>query len=122
MLTILAGRVGKYYSPIHKPIISSFEFATRFLSIRSITGDFVNNPYIAIILWLQGPALFNEIIRSYSVGRGTTWMYQKRIDDLVALKLVRVEGDQVTATPAGLRAAHRFAWIRNFMKLESEGG
>ena len=62
------------------------------------------------------------VIRSYSEGKGTNWMYQKRIDDLVELRLVKIEDDRVTATPEGLQVAARFSWLRNFIRVEATGG
>ena len=69
----------------------------------------------------DGCMTVGEVIRSYSAGRGARWMYQKRIDDLVALKLVEIADDRVTATPKGLRVAGRFSWLRNFIGVEAPG-
>ncbi len=62
-----------------------------------------------------------DVIQSYSDGKGINWMYQKRIDDLVELKLVEIEDDRVTATPEGLQVAARFSWLRNFIRVEATG-
>jgi len=59
-----------------------------------------------------------QVIRSYSMGRGTAWMYQKRTEGLINLKLTELRGDKVVVTAAGQRIARRLAWLRSFLRVD----
>jgi len=59
----------------------------------------------------------DEILAGYSQGKGIEWMYRKRIDGLVAHRLVEVRGDIVVLLRKGYRLAALFAWLRSFLQL-----
>lgn len=58
-----------------------------------------------------------QIMTSYSAGQGISWMYQKRMDDLARLDLIRIGAGMAEATPAGRRVASRFTWLRRFLRV-----
>ena len=59
-----------------------------------------------------------EVIGSYSMGKGTKWMYQKRIDGLAALSLIEVQGTIITATASGQCVAAPMTTLRRFLRVE----
>ena len=60
-----------------------------------------------------------EVIKDYSMGKGTHWMYKKRVDGLLALKLTELHGDQMVIRPEGRRIAAPLHWIRAFLRVEA---
>lgn len=60
----------------------------------------------------------DEIMTSYSDGRGIRWMYQKRLDDMVRLNLISMKGEVALATESGKRVAARFRALRQFLRVE----
>jgi hypothetical protein len=60
-----------------------------------------------------------EVIRSYSMGKGIKWMYQKRIDGLVEMKLIEAQGNAITVTASGRRVAVPLARVRRFLRIEA---
>lgn len=65
----------------------------------------------------RGSMTAEDVVRSYSAGKGIIWMYQKRIDDLIRLRLAEAADDTVRATAAGKRVAARFSWLRRFLRV-----
>jgi hypothetical protein len=59
----------------------------------------------------------DDVMALYSAGRGIQWMYQKRIDDMAALELIRIKAGIVEPTASGRRLAARFAWLRRFLRV-----
>ena len=59
------------------------------------------------------------VISNYSMGKGTLWMYTKRVDGLVALKLTELQGDRLAIMPEGKRIAAPLKWIRTFLRVEA---
>ena len=59
----------------------------------------------------------DEVVRSYSAGKGINWMYQKRIDDLTRQKLIEVIDNEITPTVPGARVAGGFSWLRQFLRV-----
>lgn len=59
----------------------------------------------------------NQVVESYSEGKGMNWMYQKRIDDLLRVELIQVQNDLVSATTKGRRVAAIFLWLRQFLRV-----
>ena len=89
-------------------ILQVYNLADRGFSLR-IMIDIESSP--------AGAMTTDQVVESYSAGRGIGWMYQKRMDDLVRLNLVKITGDTVVATPAGRRIAARFAWLRRYLRV-----
>ncbi|HWE52234.1 MAG TPA: hypothetical protein VG273_20735 [Bryobacteraceae bacterium] len=68
----------------------------------------------------RGSLTVEEVIESYSMGRGTRWLYEKRTEGLETLNLIEVRGSIVRITPAGQRIAVPLAWLRRFLKAEND--
>jgi hypothetical protein len=62
----------------------------------------------------------NSIIQRYSNGNGIAWMYQKRLDDLVRLALIRVDDSRATITKKGIRYAKLSVWSRKFLGISQK--
>ena len=65
----------------------------------------------------DGYMTVNQVMVSYSSGRGIDWMYQKRIDDLARLELIGIKGGVARTTPSGKRVALRFLWLRRLLRI-----
>jgi hypothetical protein len=59
-----------------------------------------------------------EVIGAYSEGKGTDWMYQKRLDNLTELRLIETHGDRILVTAAGKRIAAPMAGLRAFLRVD----
>jgi hypothetical protein len=97
-----------YASAFLGGILQLYNLADRGLSLR-IAMDLHKSP--------SGCMTPDEVTTSYSAGKGIVWMYQKRIEDLKRLKLAEVAAGEVRITPAGMRVAQRFAWLREFLRV-----
>jgi hypothetical protein len=64
-----------------------------------------------------GSMSLDDVLAGYSAGRGISWMYQKRLDDLVQHRLARIEGGWIRNRRKGRRLAHLFGWLRCFLRL-----
>lgn len=60
-----------------------------------------------------------EITRGYSRGRGLDWVFQKRIDGLVAQGWILVQEGIVQSTDAGRRMGAVFRWVKTFLRIDS---
>jgi hypothetical protein len=89
-------------------ILQLYNLADRGFSLR-IAMDIHRSPC--------GCMTADDVVSSYSAGKGIVWMYQKRIDDLIRLNLAEVRDGTVTATAAGRRVAERFSWLRRFLRV-----
>jgi hypothetical protein len=58
----------------------------------------------------------DQVMPGYSAGKGISWMYEKRIAGMTSTGLARIEGDSITLTERGWRAARVFAWLRDFTR------
>jgi hypothetical protein len=65
-----------------------------------------------------GSMTVDEVIRSYSAGRGLNWMYQKRVEDMARLNLIHENQNTIGATPAGVKVGERFAKLRRFLRVD----
>jgi hypothetical protein len=61
-----------------------------------------------------------EVAQRYSGGRGIAWMYQKRIEDAIAQRLVRVDGDGVELLDKGRLLARMCTWFRALYALDEK--
>jgi hypothetical protein len=93
-------------------LLQLYNLADRGFSLR-IVIDIDNSP--------TGYMTVDEVVDSYSSGRGIEWMYQKRIDDLARLNLIAVDKGMVSPTLSGSRMASRFSWLRRFLKVAAQG-
>jgi hypothetical protein len=83
-------------------ILQLYNLADRGFSLR-----------ILIDLLKTGPTTdVDAVISSYSGGRGIEWMLQKRLDDLVANRLIVVRDDNVNLTRRGKILARLYKWLR----------
>ncbi|MBI3546725.1 MAG: hypothetical protein HY081_09080 [Gammaproteobacteria bacterium] len=62
----------------------------------------------------------SSVIQNYSHGKGMAWMYQKRLDDLVRLALIKVDSSRATLTEKGIRYAKIAAWLRKFFGVAQQ--
>jgi hypothetical protein len=60
------------------------------------------------------------LIANYGGGKGLTWMYEKRIEGLLATKLVDRRAEMIELTSKGERAADVFLAVRRFLRLEPQ--
>jgi|SRR6266446_2035463 len=97
-----------YSSAFFGGILQLYNLTDRGLSLRML---------IDVDLSAPDGLTADEVVKSYAAGKGICWMYQKRIDDLVRLKLIEVDGDQVELTAAGKRVAARFDSLRRFLRV-----
>ena len=58
------------------------------------------------------------LVANYAGGNGLTWMYGKRIEGLLATKLVDRKVEVIELTSKGERAADVFLAVRRFLRLE----
>ena len=59
-----------------------------------------------------------EIVSSsYGGGQGIKWMYQKRLDDLLRLGLIKVEDDAFALTDVGTRHARLLIALRRLFSI-----
>jgi hypothetical protein len=58
------------------------------------------------------------LIANYGGGKGLIWMYGKRIEGLLATKLVDRKAEVIELTSKGERAADAFLAVRRFLRLE----
>ena len=89
-------------------ILQLYNLADRGFSLRIV---------IDIDQSLERYMTIDQVMTSYSAGRGIGWMYQKRIDDLAKLELIRVNGGIAAITPSGQRVASRFFRLRRFLRI-----
>jgi hypothetical protein len=97
-----------YVAAFFGGILQIYNLADRGFSLR-IAIDIDQSP--------AGVMTADDLLNSYSQGKGIVWMYQKRIDDLIRLKLIEITGEIVEATPRGRSVAARFAWLRRFLQV-----
>jgi hypothetical protein len=89
-------------------LLQLYNLADRGFSLR-IVIDIDESP--------SGEMTVDEVVNEYSSGRGIVWMYRKRLDDLLRLELIALDGDIVSPTPAGSRVASRFFRMRRFLNI-----
>ena len=57
------------------------------------------------------------LMTNYSRGRGVTWMYRKRITDLLAGEFVRQANGSFSLTAKGAKFARLFLFARRFLRI-----
>jgi hypothetical protein len=97
-----------YSSAFFGGVLQLYNLTDRGLSLRIV---------IDVDLSTHGATTVEEVMTSYAAGMGITWMYQKRLDDMIRLKLIEVSGERVESTTAGRRIAARFEWLRRFLRV-----
>jgi len=65
-----------------------------------------------------GSLTAKEIATRYSAGQGVDWMLEKRIRDMVARGLIRLEGGAYVATASATRSAKVLGGLRRFLRLD----
>ena len=97
-----------YNSAYFAGILQVYELADRGFSLR-----------ISIDIDKSGGCMtVPEVMQSYSMGKGTRWMYQKRIDGLLAMKLIETRGERIVVTLSGERLAASMSRLRRFLGLD----
>jgi hypothetical protein len=89
-------------------LLQLYNLADRGFSLR-ILIDVLEAPSGAISL--------DDVMQGYSAGRGITWMYGKRLEDMQSAGLARVEGECLALTPKGRRVARLFEWLQQFARV-----
>lgn len=92
-------------------ILQLYNLADRGFSLR-ILIDLMEAP--------ESPDV-DRLMAGYSRGRGISWMYRKRIDDLLAGGFIRKENRSLVLTPKGAALAMLFARLRRFFRLQAAG-
>jgi hypothetical protein len=88
-------------------LLQLYNLADRGLSLRILID----------ILESRGGALSAEaIVGAYGGGQGIVWMYQKRLDDMLAADLIEVDGDVVCLSAKGRQTARLFDNLRKFFR------
>ncbi len=67
------------------------------------------------------PVDLDQMMTGYSRGRGISWMYRKRIDDLLAGGFIGKSAGSLALTPKGAAFAPLFARLRRFFRLQAVG-
>ena len=67
----------------------------------------------------SGYTSVDKVMSGYSAGKGIVWMYDKRIEGMTSTGLVTLEAGDMKLTAKGWRAAHLFAWLREFTRQPS---
>jgi hypothetical protein len=94
-------------------ILQLYNLADRGFSLR-ILIDILEAPSQSLSL--------DDVMRSYSAGRGIDWMYAKRLEDMQSAGLAKVEGECLVLTPKGQRVAKLFTWLQEFARVAPTAG
>jgi hypothetical protein len=89
-------------------ILQLYNLADRGFSLR-ILIDILEAPSQAMRL--------DDIMQCYSAGRGITWMYAKRLQDMQRAGLAKIEGESLVLTPKGQRVAKLFTRLQEFARV-----
>jgi hypothetical protein len=87
-------------------VLQIYNLADRGLSLRML---------IDISLSESGKMTPLEMTRAYAADKGLNWMYDKRLDGMMAMGLVRWVGDSIQITPKGAGLARPFCWLKAYM-------
>jgi hypothetical protein len=94
-------------------ILQLYNLADRGFSLR-ILIDILEAPSQAMRL--------DEVMQGYSAGRGSAWMYAKRLEDMRSTGLAKVKGESLVLTPKGQRVARLFTWLQEFARVAPTAG
>lgn len=94
-------------------ILQLYNLADRGFSLR-ILIDILETPSKAMTL--------DDVMKGYSGGRGISWMYAKRLQDMQSAGLARVEGDCLALAPKGQRVAKLFVELQDFARVPATAG
>jgi hypothetical protein len=86
-------------------VLQIYNLADRGLSLRML---------IDISLSHAGKMTPLEMTRAYAAGKGLDWMYDKRLDGMVATGLARRVGDSIQITPKGAGLARLFSHLKTY--------
>lgn len=89
-------------------VLQLYNLADRGFSLR-ILIDLSENP--------AAGAGIERMMAGYSAGQGISWMYRKRLDDLLAGGFVVRSGDSIALTQKGGGFARLFSQLRGFLRL-----
>src|SRR6266852_6149470 len=84
-------------------LLQLYNLADRGLSLR-ILIDVLEAP--------AGIMTTESEVMTYGAGRGLVWMYDKRVEGMIAAGLVDLEGERLILMPRGLRIARLFARLQ----------
>jgi hypothetical protein len=89
-------------------VLQLYNLADRGFSLR-ILIDIAESP--------KGELTAAQVCDAYSQGRGISWMYQKRIHDLVEHRFIQVFGGRAQISTRGQRTAALFRRLRTWLRL-----
>jgi hypothetical protein len=93
-------------------VLQIYNLADRGLSLRML---------IDISLSKEGKMTPLEMTRAYAAGKGLVWMYDKRLDGIVATGLARRVGDSIQITPKGAVFAQLFSRVKAYAGASNTG-
>ncbi len=88
-------------------VLQVYNLADRGLSLRMLAD---------IALVAGGCMTPADMIEHYAAGKGLGWMYDKRLDGMLATGLIEHVGADIHLTPKGERLAMRFAALKAFAR------
>jgi hypothetical protein len=91
-------------------VLQIYNLADRGLSLRML---------VDISLSHAGKMTPLEMTRAYAAGKGLDWMYDKRLDGIVATGLARWVGDSIQITPKGAVLARLFSRLKAYAEVSN---
>jgi hypothetical protein len=88
-------------------VLQIYNLADRGLSLRMLIDISLNE---------AGKMTPLEMTRTYAGGKGLDWMYDKRLDGMVATGLARRAGDSIQITPKGAGLARLFSRLKAYAR------
>jgi uncharacterized membrane protein YfcA len=92
-------------------VLQIYNLADRGLSLRML---------IDISVSKAGAMTAAEMTTAYADGKGLVWMYDKRLDGIVATGLARRDRDSIVITTKGTRFARLFARLKALAQIRGE--
>jgi hypothetical protein len=90
-------------------VLQIYNLADRGLSLRML---------IDISVSRAGAMTAAEMTTAYADGKGLDWMYDKRLDGMVATGLARWVGDSIQITPKGAGLARLFSRLKTYAEVD----
>lgn len=90
-------------------ILQLYNLAERGFSLRIL---------IDILHAANGAMTLDQVMTGYSDGHGIAWMYDKRVDGMLATGLIAGSKDRLVLTERGRRIARLFSWLQRLARAE----
>jgi hypothetical protein len=102
----LAFAVFLYSAGFFGGLLQLYNLADRGFSLRIIIDVLTSQDRVATV---------DQIMTGYGGGRGMSWMYAKRLDGMLLVKLIALDGDRIILTERGARTARLFTWLQGLL-------